>query len=459
MAANGLDLTYAYRSRKPISSTPSLLNSFFMSTVNVAANSLVSVASNAKNELSGRKWRPADHFRFMLMLTSWFTVWVLRIVMDWFPVALAPSRRLLTHFCGGGDGGGSKSSAPLLLTAPPSSESSLSLSSSMSALGSSALDPLSKLDLVPFESIDFVASSVKPLTRALSQILAILNEMPASCQKYQFTMAMAEKIMEENARSGQIELLQVNRAALSAAFARTSSFLYDSLHRTRQTEQRIRAGTWPSRIIAALPFSAYVTPYLKFLDLAVSAVGAIVPKAEPLNGRRSERGIVEGEYGGEVVAEKLGQELVWMAEKLGEYGAADEAMVQWSFAGGLASASVACNPRIQWCFVKISAMLFKELTSKEMEKMVRPEVKFRMLSLWLPLLCHARNGFTFPALMRFEKDETERAVNHIIGTLSPIDQELILTNWLQDYAISASEWPNLQPSYDRWCNSTRLLAA
>lgn len=63
---------------------------------------------------------------------------------------------------------------------------------------------------------------------------------------------------------------------------------------------------------------------------------------------------MEGEYGGEVVAEKLGQELVWMAEKLGEYGAADEAMVQWSFAGGLASASVACNPRIQWCFVKIS---------------------------------------------------------------------------------------------------------
>lgn len=94
-----------------------------------------------------------------------------------------------------------------------------------------------------------------------------------------------------------------------------------------------------------------------------------------------------------------------------------------------------------------------------MEEMVRSEVKFRMLSLWLPLLCHARNGLAFPALMRYEKDETERAINHIIGTLSPMDQELILTNWLQDYAISASEWPNLQPSYDLWCNSTRLLAA
>lgn len=185
--------------------------------------------------------------------------------------------------------------------------------------------------------------------------MAILNEMPASCRKYQFTMAMAEKIMEENARSGQFELLQVNRAALSAAFARTSSLLYDSLHRTREIEERTRAGTWPSRIIAALPFAAYVTPYLKFLDLAVSAVGAIVPKAEPFNGRRSETGIVEGEFGVEtVVVEKLGQELVWMTEKLREYGAVDEAMLQWSFAGGLASVSVASSPRIQWCFVKIS---------------------------------------------------------------------------------------------------------
>ncbi|XP_038893039.1 uncharacterized protein LOC120081928 [Benincasa hispida] len=453
MAANGLDLTYAYRSRKPFSSSSSLLNSFFMSTVNVAANSLVSVASNAKNELSGRKWRPADHFRFMLMLTSWFTVWVLRIVMDWFPVALAPSRRLLTRFCGGGDGSGSRNSPPLLLPLPSSVLSA-------SPLGSSALASLSKLDLVPFETLDFGGSSFKPLTRALSQILAILNEMPASCQKYQFTMAMAEKMMEENARSGQIELLQVNRAALSAAFARTSSLLYDSLHRTREIEERHRAGTWPARIIAALPFGAYVTPYLKFFNLAVSAVGTIVPKAEPLNGRRSETRMVEGEFDSEVVVvEKLGQELVWMTEKLREYGAVDEAMLQWSFAGGLASVSVACSPRIQWCFVKISATLFRELMSKEIEEVVRSEVKFRMLSLWLPLLCHARNGLAFPALMRYEKDETERAVNQIVGTLSPMDQELILTNWLQDYAISASEWPNLQPSYDRWCNSTRLLAA
>lgn len=104
------------------------------------------------------------------------------------------------------------------------------------------------------------------------------------------------------------------------------------------------------------------------------------------------------------------------------------------------------------CF---SATLFRDLTRKDMEEMVTSEVKFRMLCLWLPVLCHAQNGLTFPALMMYEKDDTEIAVNQVIGTLSPTDQEVIITNWLRDYAISTSEWPNLQPAYDRWCNSTR----
>lgn len=106
-----------------------------------------------------------------------------------------------------------------------------------------------------------------------------------------------------------------------------------------------------------------------------------------------------------------------------------------------------------------SATLFRDLTRKGMEEMITSEVKSRMLSLWLPLLCHAQNGLTFPALMRYEKDDTELAINQAIGTLSSMDQEVILTNWIQDYAISASEWPNLQPSYDRWCKATRQLAA
>lgn len=187
------------------------------------------------------------------------------------------------------------------------------------------------------------------LIKLMAQIFAILNEMPASSGKYQFAMAMAEKIMEENARGGQIELLEVNRTALANGFARTSSLLYESLNQTRRLEERRNAKPWPSRIVGYLPFGSYVTPYLKFVDLAVTAVGAIVPKG----GARSVYGQMP-EYAGDVAAEKLAQELLWMTHKLREYGAVDEAILQWSFAGGLASASFACNPRVQCCFVKLS---------------------------------------------------------------------------------------------------------
>lgn len=79
--------------------------------------------------------------------------------------------------------------------------------------------------------------------------------------------------------------------------------------------------------------------------------------------------------------------------------------------------------------------------------------------LWLPLLCHASNGVAYPVLTYLEKVEIERAIDKAIWSLAPMDQEVILTNWLQDFAISPSEWPNLQPSYDRWCQSTRNLVA
>lgn len=100
-------------------------------------------------------------------------------------------------------------------------------------------------------------------------------------------------------------------------------------------------------------------------------------------------------------------------------------------------------------------MLFGDMNHEELE--ISREVKFRLLLLWLPLFCHAGNGFAYPVLTFFEKAEVERAVEEAIWSLPAMDQEVILTNWIQDYAISASDWPNLQISYDRWCQSTRNL--
>ncbi|KAL6988819.1 hypothetical protein U1Q18_014573 [Sarracenia purpurea var. burkii] len=82
-----------------------------------------------------------------------------------------------------------------------------------------------------------------------------------------------------------------------------------------------------------------------------------------------------------------------------------------------------------------------------------------MLALWLPLLCYADNGLAFPVLTGYEKAETERTIDEVITSLPPMDQEVLLTNWLQDFSISPSDWPNLHISYDRWCQSTRKLIA
>lgn len=98
-------------------------------------------------------------------------------------------------------------------------------------------------------------------------------------------------------------------------------------------------------------------------------------------------------------------------------------------------------------------MLFGELNREEVG--ISAEVKFRLLLLWLPLFCHAGNGFAYPVLTYLEKVEVERAIDQAMWSLPPLDQEVILTSWIQDFAISASDWPNLQVPYDRWCQSTR----
>lgn len=104
-----------------------------------------------------------------------------------------------------------------------------------------------------------------------------------------------------------------------------------------------------------------------------------------------------------------------------------------------------------------AAILFGDL-NQEYDEVTR-EVKFKILVLWLPLLCHARNGLSYPILTSYEKFQIERTMNEVISSLPAMDQEVILTNWVQDFAITASDWPNLQPSYDRWCQSARQLVA
>ena len=187
------------------------------------------------------------------------------------------------------------------------------------------------------------------------QILALLNEIPAASSKYLFAMTMAERIMEGNARHDHIELLQVNRAALSSAFARTSSLLYRFMHNTQSQDD---SNGWPVRTIKALPFGSYVAPYVKGLSSCFNMVMSWVEAAEAF--RLPKKRNNEGAFGGsaeeyaEVMGEKFAQELLWITNKLRVYGAVEQALVQWSCSPGLASLALTASPRVQGLIVRIS---------------------------------------------------------------------------------------------------------
>ncbi|KAL3328045.1 hypothetical protein AABB24_035616 [Solanum stoloniferum] len=394
-----------------------LLNSIFMTTVNAAAKSLVAVASNAKAaDQQSEKWRATDHMRFMLMLMTWLAVWVLRVLMDHCPFSTASSYSL----------------------------DDLMMLPSTGASSTSAFDLVLQQD-----STNYIQPppSAKALGRALTHLLALLNEIPASSRKYQFALGMVDKIIDENTKCGHLEMLQVNRSALASAFARTSGILYSSLKSPRMSED---SWTWPSRILQSLPLGSFVASSLKGLSTFFPWVGTAMSLFQ---NKRQLAVTGHEESVNDLAAEKHAQELLWITSKMVECGAVDEALVQWSLSSGLASITLLSNLRVQGFIVKITAILIGELSKVKHE--VPRQVKFNILVLWIPLLCYAENGLSYPVLTGYERVEMEKTMNELISTLPNIDQEVILTNWMQDFMTTSSDWPNLHESYTHWCHSTR----
>ncbi len=58
------------------------------------------------------------------------------------------------------------------------------------------------------------------------------------------------------------------------------------------------------------------------------------------------------------MAEKLAQELLWMAQKLLDCGATEEAVQQWSSVPTLAELSLCASPRVQKSLVRLSGIVF-----------------------------------------------------------------------------------------------------
>ncbi|KAK1385393.1 BTB/POZ domain protein [Heracleum sosnowskyi] len=409
--ASQLALRYGH-STKP----KNFVTTMFMYTMNTTARTLMTVVQNSRTE----RWRAMACIKYMYMLITWMAFRVLRPVMDYFPFPLGPPATSRPYLLEGRFG-----------IAP--------ISSSFTSCPSS----VPSMDMVLYEGYDAVP--VQALGGALSQILSLLNNLPATSRKYQFAQTMADKIVDENVRDGHVELMQLNRMALASAFARTSNILYGSIKSCSQAEDN---SSWTTRLVGSVfPLGSCI----------IKSLGTIFPLLGGGGSSMKQVALIGGVCEGHVVAEKHAQELLWLTNKMRLCGVVDEALVQWSVASGLASVALTANPRVQGFLVKISAILFGEIIRCNID--VAREVKFRLLAIWVPMFCYAENGIAYPILTGYEKAETEKIMDQLLSSMPVADQQIILTNWLQDFLISNSDWPNLQISYDRWCHTARKLIA
>ncbi|XP_072969013.1 uncharacterized protein [Typha angustifolia] len=416
-----------------------VMNSIFVSTAGTASKMLMAIASSASEAAvgEGERWRPIDHVRHLLMLTIWANVWVLRVLVDVFP----SPRSVFSSIDFSVDG--------LVGTQCSSSSSSSSElvvhHGGVGSRGMSGSDP-----------------SATAIGRSLTHILGILNEIPATSRKYEYVLAMADRLVNDNLQAGHASLLDVTRTALSSAFSRTCDLLRRSLRSPHSSvsssSSSFSFSAWQSRVLHLLPPG----PRRLYEGIRLCLNGLLPPTDAWLEGYKPDRhAAVAGPGVGPhdwLEAEKLAHELLWIANKLRACGATCEAIVRWAFASGLAPLALTAHPRVQGPIVKITVMLIRELGRGEWE--AAREVRFGILALWLPVLCYASNGVTCPVVVGPERWETERAAEDLIAGLPVEDQEIILRNWVEDFAASESDWPNLQRSFDRWSRHSRkqLLA-
>ncbi|XP_039047743.1 uncharacterized protein LOC120188356 [Hibiscus syriacus] len=82
----------------------------------------------------------------------------------------------------------------------------------------------------------------------------------------------------------------------------------------------------------------------------------------------------------------------------------------------------------------------------------------KMITSWLPLLCRASNGNDVPVLSICERAELEKVLEDAIEMLEGEEQERVLSLWLHHFTYCPfSNWPDLRPSYARWCTTSRKL--
>ncbi|CAN4110563.1 unnamed protein product [Withania somnifera] len=285
------------------------------------------------------------------------------------------------------------------------------------------------------------------ISRALTQVLSIVNDIPVSSRKYEVVRSLAERLIEENLLEGNEALREVNCAALSAAFTRTIS----QLEAAMVEEDGGGVGG-----VLGRDGCDYIGKLSRGLR-AIRYYGGVVWQRGRGSNQMSQIGCS---------AEKLAAELLWLAQKMAACGCVDEAVYMWASASHVACLSLSAEPRLQGSLIKVSAFLLKQ--SREIGEDVEDEestkehlrrTNMNMLMSWLPLLCRASNGTDTPVLSISERAELERTLEQIIGTLEQEEeQEKVLSLWLHHFTYSpSSDWPNLHDCYTRWCTASRKL--
>lgn len=190
------------------------------------------------------------------------------------------------------------------------------------------------------------AQSESAIGRALFQVLALVNDIPASSRKYEFARALAERIVEENRVHGD-DMTLATQSALGAGFRRTVQMLETVLARNQGKSvcppEWSPLWSWISLPLCRLSLPAGVTALGSWMvSLLHTSVAAI---ASPKAGQPAS--------GDEDLPEKLSQELLWISEKMVECGAVADATAQWASAGLLASLSMSAPAKVQRSLVKL----------------------------------------------------------------------------------------------------------
>ncbi|KAK3414152.1 hypothetical protein EUGRSUZ_I02660 [Eucalyptus grandis] len=289
------------------------------------------------------------------------------------------------------------------------------------------------------------------IARALSQLLAIVNNVPVSSRKYEAVRSLAERLIDENQQEGTEALLEVNRTVLSAAFSRTLSQLEAAMVERERQRGCGAGGSGSGKTVSVEYKENRVLRAIRSVQDVARRGRAWWSSEEPTRLGSS--------------AEKLAAELVWLAQKLVACGSAEDAVCSWASASNLAWLAISAEPRLQGSLVKVSAFLFKQAKDMgldeidESKKEQQRQTRMKMLMSWLPLLCRASNGTDAPVLSLSERAELERVLEQTIEMLGQEEeQEEVLSQWLHHFMYCpSSDWPNLHASYTRWCAASRKL--